>query len=136
MELLKRAATVYLLGVAAVVAIQMIFSPFYRNVMDNEGIWHILNWFMAASIIITLVVRCCDKMQVDREDTDSVSRRYLATYSSFVASVFLGLLFFWNWADVAIASAEGDINLFFWSVINPLFVVVTGLTGCRLLSNR
>ena len=136
MELLKRGATVYLLGVAAVVAIQMIISPFYRNVVDNEGIWHILNWFMAASIIITLVVRCCDKMQVDREDTESLSRRYMATYSGFVAALFLGLLFFWNWADVAIASAEGDINLIFWSFINPLFVVVTGLTGCRLLTSR
>ncbi len=134
MELLKRSAGVYLLGVAAVIAVQMIISPFYRNVVDNEGIWHILNWFMASSIIITLAVRYMDKVQVDEDSDRSVSRRYLETYAGFVVAAFLGFWFFWNWGDVAIASSESDINLIMWSIINPLFVVVTGLTGCRLLT--
>ncbi len=132
MELLKRGAAIYLTGVAAVIAVQMIFSPFYRDVMDIEGIWHILNWFMAASLIMTLVVRYHDKIQIDREGDTGLTRRYLETYAGFVAAVFLALWFFWNWGDVAIASSESDINLIMWSIINPMFVVVTGLAGCRL----
>lgn len=135
MAILKRAATVYILAVAAVVTVQVIFSPFYRNVVDIFTIWDVLNWLMAVSIIITLIVRLNGKMQVDKEDTTSLSRRYLGVYAGFVAAVFLALWFFWNWVDMTIMQSDrGDINLIFWAFINPLFVVVTGLTGYRLWS--
>ncbi len=89
---------------------------------------------MAASIIITLVVRFHDKVQLDREDDTRLSRRYLETCAGLIVSVFLALWFFWNWGDEYIASAGkgSQINLIIWSFINPLFVVVTGLTACRL----
>ena len=135
MGLLKRAATIYILGVAAVITVQVIFSPFYRNVVDIFAIWDILNWFMAVSIIITLIVRLNGKIQVDKEDTDRLSRRYLGVYAAFVSAVFLALWFFWNWVDMTIMQSDrGDINLIIWAFINPLFVVVTGLTGYRLWS--
>ena len=105
---------VYLLAVAAVIVAQLVFSPFYRNVVDVGDIWHVMNWFMAASIIITLVVRYHDKLQLDREDTGGgISRRYLETYAGFVVTVFLALWFFWNWGDEFITSsgAESDTNL-------------------------
>ena len=134
MELLKRGAAIYLFAVAAVIVAQMIISPFYRNVVDVGDIWHVMNWFMAASIIITLIVRTHDRIQLDREGDSSVSRRYLETYAGLIVGGFLALLFFWNWGDESITSGgdASQINLIFWSVINPLFVVVTGLTGCRL----
>lgn len=135
MGLLKRGATVYILGVAAVITVQVIFSPFYRNVVDIFAIWDVLNWFMAVSIIITLIVRLNGKIQVDKEDTDRLSRRYLGVYAAFVSAVFLALWFFWNWVDMTIMQSDrGDINLIIWAFINPLFVVVTGLTGYRLWS--
>jgi hypothetical protein len=138
MELLKRAAAIYLFAAAAVVVAQMVISPFYRNVVDVGDIWHVMNWFMAVSIIITLVVRFHDKVQLDREADSSLTRRYLETYAGLTVGVFLALWFFWNWGDEAITSAgeASQINLIIWSFINPLFVVVTGLAGCRLLSNR
>ena len=134
MELLKRAAAIYLLAAAAVVVAQMVISPFYRNVVDVGDIWQVVNWFMAASIIITLVVRFHDKVQLDREDDNRLSRRYLETCAGLIVGVFLALWFFWNWGDEYITSAgEGSqVNLIIWSFINPLFVVVTGLTACRL----
>ena len=135
MGLLKRGATIYILGVAAVITVQVIFSPFYRNVVDIFAIWDVLNWFMAVSIIITLIVRLNGKIQVDKEDTDRLSRRYLGVYAAFVSAVFLALWFFWNWVDMTIMQSDrGDINLIIWAFINPLFVVVTGLTGYRLWS--
>ena len=97
MELLKRAAAIYLLAAAAVVVAQMVISPFYRNVVDVGDIWQVVNWFMAASIIITLVVRFHDKVQLDREDDNRLSRRYLETCAGLIVSVFLALWFFWNW---------------------------------------
>ena len=142
MELLKRATAVYLLAAAAVIAAQLVFSPFYRNVVDVGDIWHVMNWFMAASIIITLVVRYHDKMQLDREDTGGgISRRYLETCAGLVVGVFLALWFFSNWGDEFITSSGAqmlrcDTNLLIWAFINPLFVVVTGLTGCRLWASR
>ena len=139
MELLKRATAVYLLAAAAVIAAQLVFSPFYRNVVDVGDIWHVMNWFMAASIIITLVVRYHDKLQLDREDTGGgISRRYLETCAGLVVGVVLALWFFSNWGDEFITSsgAQSDTNLLIWAFINPLFVVVTGLTGCRLWASR
>ncbi len=126
---------VYILAAAAVIVAQLVFSPFYRNVVDVGDIWHVMNWFMAASIIITLVAQYHDKLQF-REDTGGgLSRRYLETYAGFVVAVFLSLWFFWNWGDEFITSsgAESDTNLLIWAFINPLFVVVTGLTGCPVV---
>ena len=98
--MLKRATAIYLFAAAVVIAAQLVLSPFYRNVVDGGDIWHVMNWFMAASIIITLVVRSYDKIQLDKEDNDgSLSRRYLETYAGFVVAVFLALWFFWNWGD-------------------------------------
>ena len=135
MALLKRAATVYILTVAAVITVQVIFSPFYRNVVDIFAIWDVLNWLMAVSIIITLIVRLNGKMQLDKEDTERLTRKYIGVYAAFVSAVFLALWFFWNWVDMTIMQSDrGDINLIFWAFINPLFVVVTGLTGYRLWS--
>ncbi len=134
MELVKRAAAVYLFAAALVIVVQLVFSPLYRNVVDVVDIWHAMNWFMAASLIITVVVRYHDKMQLDREGADSVTRRYLETHAGLIAGVFLALWFFWNWGDVFITSGgDGDmVNSISWVFINPLFVVVTGLAGCRL----
>ena len=134
MELVKRAAAVYLFAAALGVIVQLVFSPFYRNVVGVVDIWHVMNWFMAASLIITVVVRYHDKMQLDREGADSVTRRYLETHAGLIAGVFLALWFFWNWGDVFITSGgDGDmVNSISWVFINPLFVVVTGLAGCRL----
>ncbi len=139
MELLKRAAAICLLAAAAVIVAQLVFSPFYRNVVDVGDIWHVMNWFMAASIIVTLVVRYHDKLQLDKEDNGGgLSRRYLETYAGFVVAVFLALWFFWNWGNEFITSsgAESDTNSLIWAFINPLFVVDTGLTGCRLWASR
>ena len=139
MELLKRATAIYLLAAATVIVAQLVFSPFYRNVVDVGDIWHVMNWFMAASIIINLVVRYHDKLQLDKEDNGGgLSRRYLEAYAGFVVAVFLALWFFWNWGDEFITSsgAESDTNSLIWAFINPLFVVVTGLTGSRLWASR
>ena len=139
MALLKRATALYLLAAAAVIVAQLVFSPFYRNVVDVGDIWHVMNWLMAASIIITLVVRYHDKLQLDKDHSNSgLTRRYLETYAGFVVVVFLALWFFWNWRDEFITSsgAENDTNLLIWAFINLLFVVVTGLTGCRLWASR
>ena len=79
-----------------------------------------------------------DKVQLDKEENRSLSRRYLETYAGFIVTVFLALWFFWNWGDEFITSSgnESDVNLLIWAFINPLFVVVTGLTGCRLWTSR
>ena len=134
MEHLKRGAAIYLFPAAAVVVAQMVISPFYRNVVDVGDIWHVMNWFMAASIIITLIVRTHDRIQLKKEKDNSVSRRYLETYAGLIVGVFLALWFFWNWGSESITfgGEASQINLIFWSWINPLFVIVTGLTACRL----
>ena len=67
MGLLKRGAAIYLFAAAAVVVAQMVISPFYRNVVDVGDIWHVMNWFMAVSIIITLIVRTHDRIQLEKE---------------------------------------------------------------------
>ena len=138
MDVLKRLAAIYLLAVALVAFAQIVLSPFYDNVLDVLQIWHTLNWFMAISIIITLIMRFHDKMTVDRDENGGVSRQYLEAYAGLIATVFLSLLFFWNWGDEFITSGgeASLINLLVWTFLNPFFVLVTGLAGCRLWSSR
>ena len=61
MEMLKRPLAVILGLMAIGVLLHFVFSPFYEELVDTVTIWHILNWIMAAGVIITLITTCIQK---------------------------------------------------------------------------
>ncbi len=111
------------------------FSSFYPEGIDTGLIWEYLNWLMAISVSIALVAHYLRKLELDREGFDnSITRERLEINLALYASLLLALLFFWNWADDLASGSDlqGDNRLFIWSVLNPVFVMISGFTGAHL----
>ena len=53
---------------------------------------------------------------------------------ALIASLVLVIWFLWNWFDdLTVASgSQSDVRLIMWSIIDPLFVLVTGATGLHV----
>ena len=133
--MLRRIGAIALALVSLAVAIHYVFGSLYADAVDVIGVWAILDWFMAAGILIALIVHFTAKQALDREGAgDSVTRRYLEVNLAFYTTVFLSLWFFWNWFDFLTSGDEpqGTTNLVNWMLIDPLIAVVLGVTGLRL----
>ena len=98
MVLLKRLAAIYLIAVALAVALNWLATPIYHDGSANYPIWEILNWFMAVSFPLMLLVNAWRRYEFSLRDRDrTVTREYLETNVALAASVVLNLWFFWNW---------------------------------------
>ena len=132
MEMLKRPLAVILGLMAIGVLLHFVFSPFYEELVDNVTIWHILNWIMAAGVIITLITTCIQKrgVEADRGNTNT----YICVSVAFYAAAILTVLFFWNWFDDLTVGEDGQSQTRrnYWVVINTLFIVLVGAVSAHL----
>ena len=139
MHLINRLLITYLLATAIAVGLHFVFAAFYQDAVDTGKMWEILDWFMAAAVLISLVVWYNSKIDLDQNRSDNtVSRRYLEVNAGLFAATLLGLWFFWNWFDFLVSGAtpQGETHQIMWAVIDPLFVLIVGLTGLHLCSRR
>ncbi len=124
-----------LLAASIVVAAHFILTPFYQDTMDIDRMWFVLNWVMAVAAVIALIVNYHRYRVTDAQSADGVvNRQYLQVTVALFASLTLVIWFFWNWFDdLTIGSgSQSDIRLIMWSIIDPLFVLVTGATGLHV----
>ena len=131
----RRIGALVLALISLAVGIHFVFGSLYQDAVDVIGVWSVLDWFMAAGILIALVVHFKAKQALDQDGAgDSVTRRYLEVNLAFYATVLLSLWFFWNWFDFLTSGDEpqGTTNLVNWMLIDPLIAVVMGVTGLRL----
>ena len=129
MPILIRAGAVYLILLAVVVAVNFVATPLYHPGGDEPfTVWEILNWFMAAGMLITVAAAYAEKRRVDG---DGDLRRYLEANVLFYAAVALIIVFFWNWFSNLSPNNAPDGQ--FWVVIDTLMPIVVGVTGCRML---
>ena len=120
---------------AAAVALHFMFTPFYDGAADPGQIWDILNWFMAVAVSGALVLHYLRKRTLDSQSDDgAVTRGYLEANLALYASVVLTVWFFWNWFNTLTIGAgpQSDNRLLMWAFIDPLFVLISGVTGCYL----
>lgn len=135
MDMLKRVVAVYLVGASVVTAAHFILSSFYPDGVNSGQIWDILNPLMAAGTVAALVVHWVRRHRLDSEGEDgAVTREYLGANVSFYAAALLAVLLFWNWFDAITAGGEpqGQTHRFIWTLVNPAFIVLAGVTGCHL----
>ena len=119
--------------VAVAVAVNFVATPLYYQGGEYE-VWSILNWFMTAAILISLVESgvalraaktCCDGAACK----SSCSCECLL----FCASVIVGLLYFNSWLTGLMTPEPPEgIWLLQWNLIDAVFPVVVGTTGVRL----
>ena len=138
MSALNRILAIYLIAIAVATAINWIATPLYHDGSDNYWIWELLNWFMAAAVIIVLVVNTIRKRRLCQveEGSRAISRDYIEVNLAFAASILLTLWYFWNWFASLNPGSEpevvGLIHLEWWAFINPLGVLLYAYTGAHL----
>ncbi len=133
--MLRKTTAIALALISLAVGIHFVFGSLYGDAVDAVGVWAVLDWFMAAGILVALIVHFTAKRALGKEGAgDSVTRRYLEVNLAFYATVFLSLWFFWNWFDFLTSGDEpqGTTNLVNWMLIDPLAAVLIGVTSLRL----
>ncbi|MCY3544510.1 MAG: hypothetical protein OXH22_10805 [Chloroflexi bacterium] len=134
MSILKRAAAVYLIVVAAAAGVHWIVSPLYDNSSGEYPIWVIMNWFMAGAIIVAADTNIRNKVSIMGGERDvPLTGRRVQINLLFYATIVLVLWYFWNWFYGFFPYNEPEIvapiHLEMWTLINPLFVLTVGVTG-------
>ena len=133
--MLKKLFAIVLGAIALAVALHFMFTPFYADIVDIDRVWYVLDCFMALAVLVVLAVHYFRKRTLgERGPDESITREYLEVNLAFYASIVLAIWFFWNWFDYLTvdADSQGQINLLMWTFVDPLFVLVSGITGFRL----
>ena len=98
--MVRKVISVALWTLAAAVGFHFVFTPFYDGVLDIGLVWEVLNWFMAAGILVVAVIQFNRQRGAQGHSrAEPLGREYLAANAAFYASAVLALLFFWNWID-------------------------------------
>lgn len=129
---LPRLVAILMLASAIVVAAHFILSPFYGDAVDTGSIWNVLNWIMAAGVLIALAVNF-----MRRRAAGGASGAF-AVSALFYATALLALWFFWNWFEELAAGSDdsGDmVNSIVWVLVDGMYPLVIGSTACHLWSS-
>ena len=135
MDHLNKPAGILLALLALAVFLNAMAWEFYSNLIPNPGVtWDILNWFMAAGVIIALACQCREKRRLDQANagSDRVHYSYLATNLLLFATILLTIWFFRNFM-ANLTHTEVERHFLIWQIVNALFVVVMASTAARLL---
>ena len=133
MNTLQRFLAVLLLAFALAVTVQSVSSPFYQDAVNIGQIWTYVNYLMAFGVLASLVVHY-QRKQAFVNTGETITPKYLEVNIAFYLSVVLALCFFWNWFDDLTVGPDGQdtVHLIMWTLVNPLFVVISGHAGFRL----
>ena len=130
MSILVRAVAAYLVMVGAAIAVNFVLTPVYHPGGDEPfTVWEILNWFMAAAIVLTLVSSYAYKRRIDGDESANL-RCYIEANTVFHVTFVVFLLFFWNWFSNLSPNNEPDGQV--WTVVDTVMPIVVGVTGIRM----
>lgn len=137
MDKLSKPAGGLLAVIALAVLVNLMAWEWYgvSETFPGHLVWDILNWFMAAAIVIALAYHYRDKRQLDKTDAGQsrVTYSWLAANLLLYATVLLGIWFFRNWGAEYFAAERLERYSLVWQWVNPLFIAVMAATAGRLL---
>ena len=96
MEMLKRLLAVLLVATAIAVALNLILTPVYHDGSPDYPVWKVVNWFMAASTLVALVVSFLRRRELGRGEEPG-ALEYVRVTVLYYGSIVLTMLFFWGW---------------------------------------
>ena len=134
MDILKRVLAAFLVLTAIAVVLNLMLTPVYHDGSAEYPVWKILNWFMAAGVLVALGVSFQRRRSLGRGEADALT--YLRTSVTWYGSIVLTMLFFWGWLWTLNPDSEtGDAvtsHLVYFPIVDALFVVVALTTGRHL----
>ena len=141
MDILKKIVGIILLVVAVVVAVHTIVEPLYFDSSRSgsgysEGVWGIINYFSALTVILGLIFGYMRKRDADAADETTVTREFLTANTIFFGFLFIGIMFFWNWFNLlspAFNAVGPDAVSLAWIIIDAGLPLLAGALGVHLL---
>ena len=131
MEMVRRLLAVLLIATAVAVFANLILTPVYHDGGADYPVWEVVNWFMAASTLVVLVVGYMRKRAQAGEEPSVVE--YVRVGFAFYGAVVLAMLFFWGWIWTLNPDSEtGDAvtsHIIYFPIVDALFVVIALATG-------
>ncbi len=134
MDVLKRILAVFLVLTAVAVALNLILTPVYHDGSPEYPVWRILNWFMAAAVLVALVVSYLRRRTLGNGEASTL--QYVRESMVYYGAIVLTMLFFWGWFWTLNPDSEtGDAitsHIVYFPIVDALFVVVALATGRHL----
>ena len=126
-----RAIAVFLVLTAAAVALNLILTPVYHDGSPEYPVWRILNWFMAAGVLICLVVSSLRRRDLSTGEASTLEQ--VSASAAFYLSIALAMLFFWEWFWTLNSDSEtGDAvtpHVIYFPIVDALYVAIALAVG-------
>ena len=139
MDILRMLVALVLIFCSIAVALQFVLGPLYSDIGQAElAVWYYLDMLMAVSIVVTVAVQLQRKRAADRIRGEGLNRERFEANVMFYAALLVALWFFRNWFDFLASSPIGDqstATIVIWYILDPLLIILVGLTGIRLWRN-
>lgn len=134
MDTLKRVLAAFLVLTAIAVVLNLMLTPVYHDGSAEYPVWKILNWFMAAGVLIALGVSFLRRRAQGSAEAGGLD--YVRTSVTWYGAIVLTMLFFWGWLWTLNPDSEtGEAvtsHLVYFPIVDALFVVVALTTGRHL----
>ena len=132
--LTNRIIPVFLFVMAIAVAVNLILTPVYHDGSDNYAIWKIMNWPMAAGVVVVMIASFIRYRAAKQVDADSMGS--LRASLVFYGAITLTMLFFWNWIWTLNPDSETGLavnsHMIHFPLTDALFTVI-GLSTAKHL---
>lgn len=120
-----------MLASALVVGLYFALTALLDDGSTGYPLWSIIDWFMAAGALLALYFTFMDKRNLP-DDESLTTIQYVSVKFAFYASVFLALMFFWNFSG----HLTGRAVIEAWGIIDPMYALVVGYVGAILLFSK
>ena len=133
----KKIIGIYLLIVAVAVGVHTVIEPLYHVstvARPYSPAWEVLNVMMIVALVLCVVFGYLRKSRVDSDGTASL-REFMSANALFYSSLFVSILFFWNWFNLhspEFTVIGDDTVTVVWIIIDALLPLVTGAMGIHL----
>lgn len=142
MDSLKKVIGVFLILVAAIVAIHTVAEPlYYKSTPEqpyNNSAWLYINILSAISLVLGIIITYNRKSNVS--ESSSV-QEYIAANTLFFGFMFAAILFFWNWFGLInpggdYTPTKSDTGATVWIIFDAILPLLNGALGMYLLRSN
>lgn len=131
MQAFRKLVAIYLGVVGVGTAGQFVLQGFYDSVDASGEGWRIISWLMAVALVLMLATVIHESLAAGHEPGAPVTRSWLTAKAALYATVFVTLLFFWNWLTLEWGRGDASHDLQFWRIIDPAVAVLAISTALR-----
>lgn len=139
---LKKVIGVFLILVAAVVAIHTVLEPLYYTSTDehpyNDSVWLYINILAAISLVLGIIISFVRKNSISE---NSSVQEYITANTLFYGFMFAAIFFFWNWFGLInpgqdYTPTKSDTGAMVWIIFDAILPLLNGALGMHLLRSN